>query len=85
MAKKDTSKLAVALIDLRHLSAPAGAILQGSALAIDALVAAGAADDAKGAITYAKAQHAPVVDLLEEAPAEASSEAAAAGGEKSAA
>jgi hypothetical protein len=63
MAKKDTSATAVALIDLHHLSAPAGSILQGPAAEVASLVSVGAADEGKEALAHAKAQGAAVVKI----------------------
>lgn len=79
MAKANTV-LCVALIDLPHLKAPAGTLVQGPAPSVAALLSVGAVDDSKDAVAYAKAQKAPQVAMAEKpAAAEpAAAEAAAA-------
>lgn len=83
MAKTANTVLCVALIDLPHLKAPAGALVQGPLPAVAALLSVGAVDDSKEAVAYAKAQKAPQVAMAEKpvaaepAAAEAAQAAAA--------
>ncbi len=63
MAKPTSRATAVALIDLAHLGARAGALVQGPAPLIAALVRDGAADDSEGAVSHAKAQNAALVKV----------------------